>query len=214
VTFSDELRSAAAKTWDAATTHRFVDELWAGRVEPSVLGGHLLQEGLVLDRRVALMGAAVVTADLPDSRLALARRIGLVAGPPASYLARAMDVQDVPLDARSHPDPDPAAVDLRDLLDTTVRTGGYPELLAVLLAGDWLQRDCATRADADPPTEALLREWVELRRGAAVEAWVAFLRRELDRTAAVLDAGRRDALAALSTRAVELELGLLDAAFR
>jgi thiaminase (transcriptional activator TenA) len=214
VTFSDELRAAAAKHWDAAVSHRFVDELWAGRLDPAVLGDHLGQEGVVLDRRLALMGAAVAAADLPESRLAHARRVGLVAGPPAAYLARAMDVLDVPLDERTHPAPDPATAELGELLDATRRAGGYPDLVTVLLATEWVQLDCATRPDAVAPTEPLLREWVELRRGAAFEGWVAFLRLELDRAAAALDPDHRDDLRALFVRTAELELAFLDAALR
>jgi thiaminase/transcriptional activator TenA len=212
VTFSDELRTAAAKTWGAATTHRFVDELWAARLEPAVLGAQLVEEHVVLDAQIALMGATVAVTDLAESRLAHARRTGLLAGPPAGYLVRAMDVLDVPLDQRAHADPRPATAELRGLLDGTRRAGDHPACLTVLLVTDWLHLDCATRPDADPPTEPLLREWLELRRGAAFEGWVAFLRLELDRVAAALVPERRDGLRALFTRTAQLQLDFLDAA--
>ncbi|WP_214407607.1 TenA family protein [Pseudonocardia lacus] len=213
MTFSDELRTAAAKTWDAAATHRFVDELWSGRLEPAVFGAHLVQENLLLDPLVALMGAAVSVCDLAESRLVHARRLGLLAGPPAAYLARAMDVLDVPLEERTHPEPRAAAAELRELLEATRVSGDHPSCLAVLLVTDWLGLDCATRPDAEQPTDPLLREWVELRRGAAFEGWVAFLRLEFDRVSAALDAGRRDALRGLFLRTAELELAFLDGAY-
>ncbi|MCO1658315.1 TenA family protein [Pseudonocardia humida] len=213
MTFSDELRTAAAKAWDAAATHRFVDELWAGRLEPGVFGAHLVQESLVLDPFVALMGATVAVCDLPESRLAHARRLGLVAGPPAAYLARAMDVLDVPLDERTHPEPRPATAQLRELLETVRSAVDHPSCLTVLLVGEWLRLDCATRSDADAPTDPLAREWVELRRGAAFEGWVAFLRLEFDRVSAALDDDRRDVLRALFVRTAELELAFLDGAY-
>ncbi|MDT7679409.1 MAG: hypothetical protein QOD82_7311, partial [Pseudonocardiales bacterium] len=37
MSFSAELRSRIATAWDAAVAHRFVEELWRGAVEPSVL---------------------------------------------------------------------------------------------------------------------------------------------------------------------------------
>jgi thiaminase/transcriptional activator TenA len=213
VTFSDELRTAAARTWDAAVTHRFVDELWAGRLEPGPLGVHLIQESLVVDRLVALMGTTVAVCDLAESRLAHARRLGLLAGPPVAYLARAMDVLDVPLEERTRSEPLPATAELRDVLDATRLAGDHPSCLAVLLVTDWLRLDCATRPDAEPPTDPLTREWIELRRGAAFEGWVAFLRLEFDRVCAALDPDRRDALRALFTRTVERELAFLDGAY-
>jgi thiaminase/transcriptional activator TenA len=155
VTFSDELRTAAAKTWDAVATHRFVDELWAGRLEPGAFGAHLVQEHLVLDPVVALMGATVAACDLPESRLAHARRLGLLAGPPTAYLARAMDVLDVPMEERTHPEAVPATAELHGLLDATRLAGDHPSCLAVLLVTDWLRLDCATRPDAEPPIDPL-----------------------------------------------------------
>jgi thiaminase/transcriptional activator TenA len=213
VTFTDDLRTAAAKTWDAVVTHRFVDELWAGRLEPGAFGAHLVQENLALDPLVALMGATVSVCDLAESRLAHARRLGLLAGPPAAYLARAMDVLDVPLAERTRPEPRPATAQLRELVDATRLTGDHPSCLVVLLVTDWLRLDCATRPDAEAPTDPLLREWVELRRGAAFEGWVAFLRLELDRVGAALDDARRDALRELFVRTAQRELAFLDGAY-
>jgi hypothetical protein len=53
VSFSDELRTRTAATWEAATGHRFVDELWAGTVDDAVLARYLAQDALFLDRFVA-----------------------------------------------------------------------------------------------------------------------------------------------------------------
>ena len=204
---------AAAKPWHAVVSHRFMDGLWSGKLDPAVLGDRLVQGQRVLDATLALMGATVAAADRPASRVVHARRLGLVAGPETGYLSRAMDVLDVPLDDRTHPNLHPATRELLDLLHVTRRGGDYVRCVTLLLASDWLHLEWATRPDAEPPTEPLRREWIELHRGAAAEAWVSFLRVEVDRLAAALDDAGRASIAALFTRTVELELGLLDAAY-
>jgi thiaminase/transcriptional activator TenA len=89
----------------------------------------------------------------------------------------------------------------------------YPTCLAVLLVAEWLYLDWADRPDAEPPADAINREWIELHRGPAFAAWVAFLRAEFDRVGAGLDAAGRDRVAAVFTRTVELELAFFEAAY-
>ncbi len=213
MTFSDDLRADAARTFDAAATHRLVDAIWGGGADAGVLGPQLAQDALVLDAFVGLLGAAVTAADRTAPRMEHARRAGLVAGPVHNHLVRGMDVLDVALPDRTDPEPRPETRELLGLLTATARDRDYPDCVSVLLAVEWLRLDCATRPHAEPPTEPLPREWIELRRGPSVEAWVAFLRREVERVGAV-DDDRRHRTAELFARTAALELDLLDSAYR
>jgi len=212
VTFSDDLRADSARTFDAAGAHRLVDAIWAGRTDAGALGPHLAQQVLVLDAFVGLLGATVTAADRPAPRLEHARRTGLVAGPVHNHLVRGLDVLDVALPERTDPEPRPPTRELRELLSATAHGRDYPDCVSALLAVEWLHLDCATRPHAEPPTEPLQREWIELRRGPSVEAWVAFLRLEVERVGAV-DDGRRRRTRELFARTAALELDLLDSAY-
>lgn len=213
MTFSDQLRSAPGPTWEDAVDHRFVDELWRGRVDPGVLARHLVLDHQFLDATTALLGAAVAAADRPEPRITLARRLGALAGPEHDSSARALDALDVPLADRTHPELGDPARTLLDLRHGARRSADYATCLTVLLAGEWLHLDQASRNGAEPTDEPLQRTWIDLHRGPAFESWVAFLRLELDRTAAGLDDARRDGLRELFTRVAELELALLDEAY-
>jgi thiaminase (transcriptional activator TenA) len=186
VTFSAQLRELTGPTWDAAVGHRFVDEVWRGRVDPDVLRTYLVQDHQFVDAFLALMGAAVASADRADARVVHARQLGIVAGPENDFFARALDALDVPLADRTE---------------------------AVLLVAEWLYLEWATRPEETPPEEPLQAEWIALHSGRAFATWVEFLRAEFDRVCAGLAADHRDRVQELFVRAVDLELAFFDAAY-
>lgn len=205
---SEELRGPVSATWDAAVGHRFVEELWDGSVDRAVLRRYLEQDFQFVDSFVALLGAAVAHADRQVPRVRLARQLGLVAGPENDYFERSLSLLDGSTTA-PRAAPTSAFIALMD----SARGAGYPEVLAVLLVAEWLYLDWAGRAGTALPADPVCREWIELHRGIEFEEWVHFLRDELDRAADGLDPARRERIAALFTRAVELELAFFDAAY-
>jgi len=208
VSFSDELRARTASTWEAATGHRFVDELWAGTVDDAVLARYLAQDALFLDRFVALLGEAVATADRTDARMAIARQLGLVAGDEDDYFGRAL----ARLGVEAPPTPLPPTQGFLELMDDARRSGVYGCVLTVLLVAEWLYLDWAARPEPSP-RDWLHREWIDLHRGSGFAAWVDLLRTETDRVAAATDEAGRESMAGVFTRAVELELAFFDAAY-
>jgi thiaminase (transcriptional activator TenA) len=213
VTFSAQLREQTAATWDAAVRHRFVDELWRGSVDSAALTHYLVQDHQFLDGFLALLGAAVATADRPKSRTVLARRLGLIAGPENDFFARALDALDVPFSERADPELHASTREFLDLMATARRTVDYASCLAVLLVAEWLYLDWATRPRADAPDAPVQREWIDLHRGPEFEEWVTFLRLEFDHATAELDDSARERVTGLFVRTVDLELAFFDAAY-
>lgn len=208
--FADELRATHAETWDAAVGHRFVGELWAGTLDDVVLARYLVQDLQFLDSFVALLGAAVATSDRPGSRLVLARQLGLVAGDEDDYFTRALDRLGVT--ERGAPELLAPTRDFLELMDTARRSADHGVVVTVLLVAEWLYADWAAR-DAAVPPDPLHADWIELHRGPAFTAWVAFLREEVDRVATTADEAGRSRMAEVFGRAVELELAFFDAAY-
>jgi thiaminase/transcriptional activator TenA len=124
-----------------------------------------------------------------------------------------MDVLDVPLHDRTHPELTGPTHELRELMGTALRSGDYAPCVTVLLVGEWMHLDWAGRPATDPPNDPLQREWIELHRGTPFSSWVAFLRSEFDRVTAALDDEGRDRIGALFARTAELELAVFDAAY-
>jgi thiaminase/transcriptional activator TenA len=213
VSFSAELRSRTATAWDAAVTHRFVEELWRGAVEPSVLRTYFVQDNQFLDAFVALLGAAVAGADRAAPRIVLARQLGLIAGPENDFFTRTLDALDVAPADRATPPLAGATRGFLELMDSARAGADYPACLAVLLVAEWLYLDWADRPGADAPHAPIPGEWIDLHRGPAFATWVRFLRAEFDRVTADLDDTARERVAAVFTRAVVLELEFFDAAY-
>ncbi|RZT88563.1 thiaminase/transcriptional activator TenA [Pseudonocardia sediminis] len=212
MSFSAQLREATAPAWDAAVGHRFVDELWSGSVPREVLTRYLVQDHQFVDAFTALMGAAVAGADRAEPRVRLARQLGLVAGPENDFFDRSLTALGVPDGDRTAPELLAPTIGFRDLMDES-RVAGYPEALAVLLVAEWLYLDWATRPGADVPADPIHTEWIDLHRGPDFESWVAFLRAEFDRAGEELSPPRREEVAAMFVRAVDLELAFFDAAY-
>ncbi|MGH3566059.1 MAG: TenA family protein [Pseudonocardia sp.] len=220
MTFSADLRAATTRTWDAATGHRFVEEIWRGEVPTPVLTTYLVQDNQFLDAFVALMGATVAAADRAQPRIVHARRLGLIAGPESDYFARSFDALDVPSIDRATPELLAPTRGFLDLMNAARRSADYPTCLTPLLVAEWLYLDCfdvrsaATgRADVDLPDEPIQREWIELHAGPEFEAWVTFLRAEFDRVTATLDNDAYARVTAEFTRAVDLELAFFEVAY-
>ncbi|MDD7939395.1 TenA family protein [Actinomycetospora lutea] len=206
--FSEHLRAATAPTWEAATGHRFVAELWAGTIDDAVLARYLVQDALFLDRFVALLGAAVASADRTGPRLAIARQLGTVAGEEDDYFGRALHR----LGATAPVEPLAPTRGFLEIMDEARRSGSYPEVLTVLLVAEWLYLDWAARPQPSP-RDWLHREWIDLHRGSAFAAWVELLRTETDRVAQDADAATRERMGELFRRTVDLELAFFDAAY-
>jgi thiaminase/transcriptional activator TenA len=213
VSYSSELRRCTVPTWDAAVRHRFVEELWRGAIEPAVLRAYFVQDNQFLDSFLALLGAAVATADRPEPRIMLARQLGLVAGPENDFFTRALDALDVPAADRTAPPLAEPTLGFLHLMEAARTSADYSTCLAVLLVAEWLYLDWADRPDTPIPDDWICREWIELHRGPAFAGWVRFLRVEFDRVTADLDPTTRERVADVFTHAVELELRFFDAAY-
>ncbi len=214
MTFSAQLRELTAPTWDAAVGHRFVAEIWRGGVDTDVLTTYLVQDHQFVDAFLALMGAAVASADRADARVVHARQLGIVAGPENDFFARALDALDVPLADRTEPELLGPTRDFIALMDEARRSADYPLCLAVLLVAEWIYLEWATRPEETlPEEEPIQAEWIALHSGRAFAAWVEFLRAEFDRVCTDLAPAHRERVQELFVRAVELELAFFDAAY-
>ena len=103
MSFSEELRARNGEDWEAATGHRFVDEIFAGAVPPEVMRRYLTQDYQFIDGFVALLGMAIATADRFDSRIRFAQFAAMITSDENTYFQRSFDALGVPPAERAHP---------------------------------------------------------------------------------------------------------------
>lgn len=142
------LRDLVGPAWEAATHHRFVDELLAGTLDDDVLRHYLVQDYQFIDAFIALLGQATASAPTLPARLRLARQLGMIASDENTYFVDSFDALGVSQEDRSAPEMTAATRDFDALMREVVATRSYPQALALLIVTEWLYLDWASRADA------------------------------------------------------------------
>lgn len=210
--YVDDLVQANATTWTAAVEHRFVTELFAGTLADERLADYLVQDYQFCDAFVALLGAATLTAPDLATRLPYARQLGAFAGDENDYFTATFDELGVAAQRRTQPALKPVTTQFIDLMREAAEGRSYPQALAVLVVAELLYRDWAT-TDLPWPLAPKHRGWVEVHNNDAYHAWVDWLVEELDRHEPTEQA-LRDDVAAVFSRAVQLELDFFESCYR
>ncbi|MGY4801666.1 TenA family protein [Teichococcus aerofrigidensis] len=204
--FSAQLRQRCTADWEAATGHRFVEELLAGRVEPAVMRRYLVQDYQFIDRFVALLGAAIASADSYAARLRLSRFLAMITSDENTYFQRAFDALGVPAAERDAPALSETTRSFQALMGVAAESRSYARCLAVLCVAEWLYLSWASRLEGPPPPDFVHAEWIALHANEAFRDFVGWLRGELDR----VGPAEADVCLALFRRAVALERRFFD----
>jgi thiaminase/transcriptional activator TenA len=210
VTFTEWLRDNNRADWDAATRHRFTDELFAGTVADAVLVHYLVQDYQFIDRFVALLGAAIASADRFESRVRLARFAAMITSDENTYFLRSFDALGVAAQHRTTPQLTAQTRAFQDLMAEAAATRDYASCLSVLVVAEWLYLSWAERPHAALPDRFVHAEWITLHNNPAFADFVGWLRSELDRSGSVLDDAGQERSADLFARAVKLERAFFD----
>lgn len=208
--FTADLRVLTSETWEKAITHKFVEQLWTGKVPESVSATYFAQDFLFGDAFVALMGGAISNADEPRARMAIARQLGFISNDEDDFFLRALkQLGQTPTPPAK---PTPSTQAFLDLMNEARKTD-YASALVVLLVAEWLYLEWADQPDRELPEDWISVEWIELHRGDKFEKWVQLLQSETDRVAAAADEETRARMKKLFERAVNCELAFFDAAY-
>ncbi|MBA1192894.1 TenA family transcriptional regulator [Pseudomonas entomophila] len=207
--FTDTLRHQNAPDWAAAVEHRFVTELCEGRVADTTMARYLVQDHRFLDSFLALLGAAIASADNVEARLRLGRFVGLIAGEENTYFLRAFAALGVDEAQRHAPADTTPTAGFKALMRDAAQSRCYAAALSVLVVAEWLYLDWASRAPRPLPTRFEHAEWITLHDNPAFHDVVAFLRAELDRVGPEQAEISQD----FFRRAVALERAFFDAAY-
>jgi thiaminase/transcriptional activator TenA len=211
--FSDWLRERAEPDWTAATTHRFTREVIGGSVESAVMVRYLVQDYAFIDGFVALLGAAIHAAPGLPRRLPLARFLGMIASDENTFFSRSFDALGVAEALRDRPPLSAPARGFQALMTEAAASGRYAEALAVLVVAEWVYLSWALPARETRTGPFWCTEWVDLHANPDFERFVGWLRGELDREGAALDAAGRARVLDLFRRAAALERAFFDAAY-
>ena len=193
--------------WQAAINHRFVKELFEGRIEDNVLKTYLIQDYHFFDAFLSMLGACVAHADKLDAKLRFAKQLGFLEADEDAYFQKAFQELGVKEKDYLHVTLHPVTRDFQKLMYSAVDSSDYAQLLIMLVIAEGLYLDWGSK-DLPLPKRYVHQKWINLHKGPLFEEWVQFLVDELNRVA-----GNRADHTELQKRwnqAVSLELAFFD----
>jgi thiaminase/transcriptional activator TenA len=207
--FSERLRADNATNWNAAINHRFVDEIFRGAVPHQVMRRYLVQDYQFIDRFVALLGAAIASADLYPPRIRLAQFAAMITSDENTYFQRSFNALGVPESERSAPPLATVTRQFRALLTDAAESRRYANCLAVLTVAEGIYLEWADQK-YPLPADFIHAEWITLHNAPGFRDFVYWLRSELDRIHDLIDESERQTAAEYFRRAVDLERAFFD----
>lgn len=206
-----DLMSSTSRQWAAAVDHRFVRELFAGSIDDAVMRDYLVQDYQFFESFLSMLGACVAHADELEANLQFARQLGMLVADEDTYFVDSFAELGIDPADYLHPELTAPTVGFRDLMDDSVASASYPQLLVVLVVAEWLYLDWAESGE-EMPQRQVHRGWIDLHRGEAFHGWVQFLVDELERVFPEEEDQSSEAenLNRIWRRAVDLECAFFD----
>ena len=208
--FSEQLRHTHQARWDACVHHRFITEMFAGTLDDTVLRRYLVQDYQFINRFVALLGAAIASADAFAPRVTLAQFAAMVTSDENTYFLRSFDALGVAQEDRVQPQLALPTVGFQALMAQAARSQQYANCLVVLCVAEGLYLDAFDRPAAALPPRFEHAEWIHLHANDFFRKFVGWLRGELDRVGAQIGPDERAEAADFFGRAVALEEAFFD----
>ena len=206
---SDAIRTAAAADWRAATSHRLFGEIIDDCVDDRVFERYLRIEFGFIDTAAAALGAAAARAPNIDDRTVLAAGLHDLLTSQVEFFTGALGTDPETLVP-------PSARDLHLHFDTMTRSGDYLELLATMLAAEWLYQTWCSETTSRPSGRGVIRRWTELHTNEPFSGHVAWLRERIDAMAPAASTApaARARLGDVFRRALAAEIRFHDAAYQ
>lgn len=211
--FAEQLRQSNITDWNACLQHRFVDEIFDGSLDDAVLRHYLVQDYQFINRFVALLGAAIASADVFAPRVTLSQFAAMITSDENTYFLRSFDTLGVPESERLAPVLTPQTQAFQRLMHEAAQSLNYANCIAVLAVAEGLYLDWADQpAKQSLPLPARFEhaEWITLHANDFFRGFVAWLRSELDRVGPQLSETARAEAAQYFQRAVQLERQFFD----
>ena len=213
VGFAEALRQSCQVDWDACTGHRFVNELFEGSMDDAVLRKYLVQDYQFINRFVALLGAAIASADLFAPRVTLSQFAAMITSDENTYFLRCFEALGVPEAERLTPALTPQTQAFQSLMEQAAQSRRYANCMAVLAVAEGLYLDWAdqpAKQHLPLPSRFEHAEWITLHTNDFFRNFVTWLRSELDRIGPQLSEAERAEAKDYFQQAVALERQFFD----
>ena len=212
--FSNEIRAANLGLWKAMQAHPFVRAVEADMLPQAVFKNYLIDEHSFVEEAIGIFALMLAKAPGIAEWRWLTGVLVALTGEQIGYFEATFAALGIdPVEARRRR-PEPAAVTaFRRGMRSMAEAGSYAEVVAIMLAAEWMYATWCARAAKGSIGDEQLRRWVHLHAAPEFAAQAAWLRDQLDAVAPLLDEKERSAVIAAFGEALRLEIDFHAAAF-
>jgi thiaminase/transcriptional activator TenA len=212
--FSEYLKNCNGKLWNEATNHKFTSELKNDKLEDHIFKKYIIQDYIFIETLVTLIGKAVYISPNMNSKIKWANFLYAITSDENNYFQRSFDALDVSKEERTNTKLFLSISDFSKLMHEVANTGTYEEILAVILAAEWVYYTWASNAKKPYPKRFYLSEWITLHNNSSFKDTVAWIKKELDITSQKLTISEQNKVANLFIKIVRLEVSFFDACYK
>ena len=211
--FTDWLRARSEPLWTRMTTHRFTREIADDSLAAEAFQRYLVYEHAFVETAVTIFGYALVRAPSIAEQTRLVTVLGGLTGEQIGYFQRVFDALGVSDEDRAQPVLPPAVRAFRDGMLAVAAHGEYEEILAAMVAAEWMYLTWSRVAHRRRPRDPRGAEWVALHVAPDFAGQVDWMRQQLDWLGPMLAPFRQERAAAAFRRTLELEIDFHDAPY-
>jgi len=212
--FSEYLKNCSGKLWNKATNHKFTNELKDDKLEDHIFKIYIIQDYIFIETLVTLIGKAVYLSPNMNSKIKWANFLYAITSDENNYFQRSFDALDISKEERTNTKLFLTISDFSKLMHEVANTGTYEEILAVILAAEWVYYTWASNAKKPYPKRFYLSEWITLHNNSSFKGTLAWIKRELDITSQKLTISEQHKVANLFIKILRLEVSFFDACYK
>ena len=211
--FTEWLRRQSEAAWACMITHRFTRDIAADALELDVFKRYLVYEHAFVETTVSIFGYALVRAPSITEQTRLVEVLRGLTSDQEGYFTRVFEALGMPEACRREPVLPPAVQAFREGMLGAAAHGAYEDILAAMLAAEWMYLTWSREAQRSNPRDSFPAEWIALHIAPRFENQVTWMREQLDRLGPMLAPFRQHRAADIFRRTLELEVDFHDAPY-
>ena len=212
--FSEYLINYSGELWQDATNHKFTNELKNDTLKNHIFKKYIVQDYIFIESLVTLIGKAIALAPNLNSKVKWSAFIYAITSDENNYFIRSFEALNITKDEREKTKLLDPINDFSKLMHEVANTGTYKEILAVILAAEWIYYTWASNVKKPYPERFYLSEWITLHNNSSFKDTVTWIKEELDSISHKLTVSEQHEVAILFTKTVMLEVSFFDACYK
>ncbi|UES55141.1 transcriptional regulator [Roseibium aggregatum] len=212
--FTDWLAACAEPYWSDACSHPFTVAIGDGTMPEEAYARYLIEDYTFVTDLASTLGYLVAKAPGMPAKSRLSGFLALLTSEENDYFLRSFEALGVePRDYQTAAQ-GPVTRAFSQLLLKSSGQGSYAEGLACLLCAEWCYLTWGQREAGKPRPDAFyLAEWIDLHAVPGFEAFVTWIRAEMDRIGPTLPEPEQARVAGLFRQMSKLEVAFFEAAW-